>query len=361
MSSRLRTIAAVIGITAVLAVALTGCSSGPATGASSADATPTSVRGQTIVVYSPQGSDARGEYMVKRAKDDLGITVTFVSGGGGDLTNRLLAEKNNTQADVVLGLGEAQLTQVANAGILQPYTPSWTDDVPKNLRGSDKDFTLATQTPIVIAYNTAKMSAADAPKSWEDLAKPEYKNKFVFPSITGQTGQAAAVGILWRYTDHATGTVSQKGWDVLSKIEANSFAVSAGQKFDWNWVTSGAQPIVVSWLGGIQTGASDNKLELATVNTKGGSPYVQTGAGLVKGSSHAAAAKAFIDWFGSTNFQVDFVNATNNDTPVNSAAVKELGDKAAALHSIDKQDIDWSVVTKHLSDWLQKIQLSSGS
>ncbi|MEA9987050.1 extracellular solute-binding protein [Subtercola sp. RTI3] len=354
MKSTFRAIAfGTVGCAALIGL-LAGCSSSPS-GSSSASSAP--VKGSTIVVYSPQGADTRGPYIAAEAEKQLGITVTFVSGGGGDLTTRLLAEKNNTQADVVLGLGEAQMNQVASAGIFEPYTPSWAETVPEALRGSNGDFTLATQTPIVLAYNTDKMSSSDAPTSWVDLAKPEYKDKFTFPAITSQTGQAAAVGILWRFADHTTGDVTDQGWQTLSAIMANSVQVSPGQKFDYGTVASGAQPIVVTYLGGLQTAEKDNSLTMQIVNSDGGSPYVQTGVGLVKNSAEASAAKAFIDMFGSAEFQVPFVTATNNDTPVNADAVKQLGTQATVLASITKQDIDWGVVTTHLTDWLQKIQL----
>lgn len=358
-TSRKTAIMAVTGGLAAVAF-LAGCSSGQAS-TSSSSAPAAAVEGTSIVVYSPQGADTRGPYIAAAAKKALGVTIKFVSGAGGILTTRLLAEKNNTQADVVLGLGEAQINQVAAAGILQPFTPSWASDVPGALRGSYKDFTLATQTPIVVAYNTAKMSASEAPSSWLDLAKPEFKNKFTFPAIASQTGQAAAVGILWRFADHKTGNVSTKGWSTLSKIMANSVQVSAGQAFDFATVKSGAQPIVVTYLGGLQTAERDNNLDLKIVNGMGGSPYVQTGVGLVKDTSHQAAAKAFINWYGTAKFQVPFVKATNNDTPVNSAAVKELGSTTKILSSISKQNIDWGIVTAHLTAWLQKIQLGGNS
>lgn len=341
----------------VVAGLVTGCSSSPQESSSASSSSSGSVAGSTIVVYSPQGADTRGPFISDQAQKALGITVRFVSGAGGDLTTRLLAEKNNTQADVVLGLGEAQMNQVSSAGILQPYTPAWADTVPAALRGSNKDFTLATQTPIVMAYNEDRMSASDAPTSLVDLAKQEYKDKFTFPALTSQTGQAAAVGILWRFANHTTGAVSEEGWNTLSAIMANSVEVSAGQKFDYGTVKSGAQPLVVTYLGGLQTAEQDNGLTMKIVDPEGGSPYVQTGVGLVKTTKNAAAAQAFIDFFGSAAFQVPFVKATNNDTPVNVDAVKELGTQSEVLTSIAKQDIDWGVVTTQLTAWLQKIEL----
>lgn len=285
------------------------------------------------------------------------MDVSFVSGGGGELTERLLAEKNNAQADVVLGLGEAQLNQIAAADVLADYSPAWKNLVPDEFDSGTESFTLFSQTPIVMAYNAAVLDVGQAPQKWEDLAEPRFAKKFVFPSVTSQTGQAAVAGILWPYTDRATGEVSVKGWEMLTRILKNAVPVASGQKFDWNWVVSGQQPVVVNWLGGIETGAKDNGLDLRVVDATGGSPFVSTGVGLVAGSDREDAAKRFIDWFGSAEVQADFVKTTGSDTPVNPQALAQLPDAAAALAEIGKQDIDWGVVAPQMSSWLERIQL----
>lgn len=340
---------------AIGSVILAGCAS-PGTATQSASASASGDPNGPITIYAPM-SDTRAAFVKAQAQSDLGMEVNIVTGAAGDLSSRITAEKANPQADAVVGLGESILNQLSAAGDLQPYTPAWSDLIPTEFRSTDTNFTLSTQTPIVISYNTAVMNASDAPTSWEDLAKPEYKDKFVFPSITGQTGQAAAVGILWRYTDATTGDVSQDGWDVLSAVLKNAKQLASGQSFDWSEVKNGDLPIVVNWLGGIQTGEKDNGLTLQVIDTTDGTPFVSTGIAEVSGATNTAATQRFIDWFGSADFQVKYVNATNNDTPLNTDALTQLPSAEAAISQVQKQDIDWSVVTPHLTDWLQKIQL----
>ena len=77
----------------------------------------------------------------------------------------------------------------------------------------------------------------------------------------------------------------------------------------------------------------------------------------VRGTKQRDEVHKFLDWFGSAEFQVAYVKATNNDTPLNADALKELPEAAAAVNAVKKQDIDWAVVTPHLTEWLQKIQL----
>lgn len=344
-----------IGVFAVAALTLAGC-----TGTSDSAAPSVAPEGKpsdgTLVVYSPQGEGARGDYIAQHAQEELGIKVEFVTGGGGELAVRILAEKNNSQADVVLGLAEAQIAPLDEEGLFQSYTPKWADTVPEEFQRADAGYALFSQTPIVMAYNPDYLDAAKAPKSWEDLAKPAFKNAFVFPAATSQTGQAAIAGILWRFADPETGEVSDEGWDVLTKIMQNAKPLGQGEAFDWNWVQSGELPVIVNWLGGIQTGAADFSLPLEVIEAKGGSPFVNTGVGIVAGS-RLNDAERFVDWFGSAEFQVGFVEATNNDTPLNMDAVAELPDAEAALANIVPQEVDWSVASTKLPEWLERVQL----
>lgn len=336
-------------IAAIALVTLAGCSNGTQ-GGEVADEGP-------LVVYAPM-EGPRAEWITEHAKKELDLDVTVVVGNGGDLASRLVAEKNNMQADVIVGLGEAQINTLAGEGILASYQPSWAPEIPENLRASSDKFTLYTQTPIVIAYNQASMPDAEAPTSWEDLADPVYKDKFVFPALTGQTGQAAIVGMLWPYIDEKSGSVSDEGWDMLKRVLDNAKPMAEGQAMDWAEVASGEMPIVVSWLGGIETAAKDNGItSMRVVSPAAGTPFVSTGVALTANDKHSSSGEKFLDWFGSASTQVAFVEATNNDTPLNPEALKELPASKASVEQVDKQPIDWTVVTPHLTEWMQKVQL----
>lgn len=344
---------AVLPITA-LALSLAACS---ASGTDEGSDTAPEGGSDELVIYSPQGEGPRGEYIEAAAEEELGIDVTFVSGGGGELTTRLLSEQNNAQADVVLGLGESQMYQLDNAGLFADYTPAWADLVPDEFQLDTDAFSLFSQTPIVMAYNAAALGDTEAPSAWEDLADPSMAGKFVLPPAQSQTGQAFVVGVLWRYADPETGDVSDEGWEVLQAIYDNAVQLGDGETFDFARTVAGEVPVVINWLGGVQTAASDNGIEMTVVDAEGGSPFVSTGIGIVEGSDSEETAQEFVDWFGSADFQIGFVEETNNDTPVNEDAVAGLPDAAAALEGITKQDIDWGVASTKSTEWLERLQL----
>ena len=312
---------------------------------------------RSLVVYAPWNEE-RADFVANAAAEELGIDVEFLVGGGGELTDRLIAEKNNSQADIVLGIGESQMNHIAREDIFQPYVPEWSDKVPAAYLDPENRFTLYAQVPVVISYNAEVMDPADVPRSWLDLADPAYEGKFVLPGLGGQTGQSTVAGILWRFADPATGEVSDEGWSVLGDIYANEIPLGEGERADLNWIATGEMPIFVGWRGAVDFVDSDNdSFELTVIDTEGGTPFIATGIGITAGTGSPTVAREFVDWFGTADFQVRFVDATNNDPPANEDAIPELPKANQWLSEVTRQDINWLVVSSVLESWLERIQL----
>ncbi len=312
---------------------------------------------RSLVIYAPW-NETRADFVVEAAADELGIEVEFLTGGGGELTDRLLAEQNNTQADIVLGIGESQINRLAAVDLFQPYLPAWSDKVPASYIDDANRFTMYAQVPVVMSYNPAVLDPADAPTSWTDLADPAYEGKFIMPGLGGQTGQATISGILWRFADPETGEVSDEGWQTLTDIYANQISLGEGESFDPEWIADGTMPIFLSWRGGVAgTDADNDSFELEVIDTEGGTPFVVTGVGITSASDSPTVAQEFIDWFGTADFQVRFVGTTGNDPPANEDAIPELETAQEWLSGVSRQEIDWGVVTTVLDEWLERIEL----
>jgi iron(III) transport system substrate-binding protein len=116
------------------------------------------------------------------------IKVRAITLQGPAMIARLRAEKDNPRCDVVDSAADLLLT---NTDLLAPYTskeasqfPSWAvirkgDDV------YGYGFSVAVQ---IFLINTSRMPLADAPRSWKDLLKPQYRSKF----LLGNPGSTTA-------------------------------------------------------------------------------------------------------------------------------------------------------------------------
>ncbi len=71
---------------------------------------------ESLTVYSPQGGE-RGAWIAEQAKAG-GHDIELLNAAGGELFDRLIAEKNNPQADVVLGMIDSSMALLKGGGVV---------------------------------------------------------------------------------------------------------------------------------------------------------------------------------------------------------------------------------------------------
>lgn len=309
-----------------------------------------------LVIYSPQADKDRGEWFLTKCKEATGIDVEFLNTGGGELEERLIAEKQNPQADVVFGLGQLAMNNLKAKDVLEPYVPAWADGLEEVYKDKDGAFHCFWQTPIVIGYNTDFIKAEEAPKSWLDLDKPEYKEMFTIGSLKSQTTRSIIAGILWNYYDEATGEITQEGWDKLTGIYANTQTLPSGSDA-WQMVKEGKTPLVLNWFGGVKSNTAKNEIPIDYVVPENGTPIVSEGIGIVKGSDDIEVAKEFVEWFGSPEVMAEYAN-TFGQAPAHPEAIALCNDEIKAdATKFKAQNINWEVASQQMNDWLTKIEL----
>ena len=312
---------------------------------------------ETIVVYSPQGDELRGTWIKDKAKAELGLDIQFLCAGGGELSDRLVAEKNNPQADVVMGLAQTAMYKLKTEDILDVYEPAWVKGLPEVYRDKDGYFNSFWQTPIVIAYNPEFLSSDKAPKGWEDLNKPEYNGLYGIGATSAQTTRTYLVGMLWQYYDAETGDISQEGWDFLSQVYENAGTLPSSDADIWKSFKDGELPILLWWYGGVVSNCEKNQIPVEYVKPESGTPVVAEAIGLVKGGKSQDGGKKFIDWFGSAEVMAAYAKEFGQ-APASPEAIalcpEEVKENATMFTA---QNIDWEVAAQNLDKWLEKIEL----
>ena len=89
-----------------------------------------------ILVYTALEDDEIPRYLALFKKDHPDINVKIVRDSTGIVTAKLLAEKDNPQADVVWGTAATSLMLCDQAGMLVPYAPKGLEKVLPNMRDS---------------------------------------------------------------------------------------------------------------------------------------------------------------------------------------------------------------------------------
>lgn len=313
-----------------------------------------------LVVYSNSVSDGRGDWLTAKA-ENAGFNLELVDLGGGEVMNRLSAEKNNPIADVTFGLNNVYFEKLKEQDVLEPYTPEWAGEVDANMGDEEtKQFWPIVREPIMLVYNEAAyQSAADAPSSWSDLwTKDEFKGRYEVPNAsTGATTQMVYAGILAAHADpQGVLGIGQSGWDAIEAYFAHGNLAVQGEDL-YARMKNGSVDAGQMWLAGKSSREAEYGLQTQAIPTDNGVPFAVQHIGIVKGTEQSEKSQEFVDWFGSAEIQAawsqEFFTA-----PTNQEAAKSANQEAInATEAFTAQDIDWALVAQNIDAWVEKIEL----
>ncbi|GAA1353667.1 extracellular solute-binding protein [Falsarthrobacter nasiphocae] len=312
----------------------------------------------SLVVYSNSLSDGRKEWLQGEAKT-AGFDLSFVDLGGGDIMNRLVAEKNNPMADVVFGLNNVYFEKLNKAGVLAASTPKWAGEVDAKL-GNEKEYWPIVREPIMLVYNEAVYKTpADAPQDWPELwTNEKFAKKYEVPSsLGGATTQMVLSGILTRFKgDGGDLGITKEGWDAVKAYFEKGVPSVKGQDL-YAQMKAGKVNAGQMYLAGKPQREKQYGIKTQAVHPKTGVPMVVQHISLVKGTKKEAKAKEFIDWLGGAEMQAKWSKKFFT-APVNKNALANADAEAVKItDSFSAQDIDWVFVAENIDKWVEKIQL----
>lgn len=314
--------------------------------------------GKKLIVYTNSNSDGRGEWWQEQAKE-AGFNIEIVGAGGADLTNRLIAEKNNPTADVVFGLNNMLYEQLKENDVLTKYEPSWANETEAGSNDKDGYYHSLVKQALLMVYNNADFDATTAPTGYEDLwSKPEFAGKYdAQAQVTQMTPRIIIASILTRYQDDAGEYgISDEGWEVISEYFANGVAAVEGEELFSNMV-NGKVSIGTAVSGTMKSKEEQYDISVGIVKPEIGTPMIIEQVALINGTKNEETAKEFIDWCGSEEVQTAFAKEFNA-MPTNIAAAKEANADIIELFTgLKSQELDWTFIYENMDLWIEKIQL----
>ena len=221
------------------------------------------------------------------------ITIKWVRDSTGIITAKLLAEKNNPQADAIWGLAASSLLVLKTEGMLEPYAPKGVEKLdPKFVdKSTPPTWTGMDAWVAAICFNTveAEKAGVPAPKTWKDLLKPVYKDHVIMPNPNSSGTGFLDVSSWLQMWGHAG------GWEFMDGLHAN---IS-------RYTHSGSKPCKMAAAGETVAGISF-AFRGAKEKTKGapveiivpeeGVGWDMEASAIVAGTAHEAAAKTLMDW-----------------------------------------------------------------
>ena len=173
------------------------------------------------------------------------IKINWVRDSTGVITAKLLAEKNNPQADVIWGVSATSLLVLKTEDMLVPYAPAGLDKLSPKFRDRDDppSWVGADAYVAALCYNTVEGEklGLTAPTSWMDLTKPEYAGHVVMPNpASSGTGFLDVSGWLQMFGE-------EKGWAYMDGLHQNITAYTHSGSKPCKMAAAGETVIGVSF------------------------------------------------------------------------------------------------------------------
>ena len=241
-----------------------------------------------LVVYGTMQTDIF-ELLQKSFQKKTGIAIDYWRTSATKVMERSLSEARAGKAlfDLVMAT-EDTMRIMLKEGILAKYDSPMNKDFPKD--SIDPQLGPRARNHIIgILYNKSIVKPADAPKTLEDLVKPQYRGKLVMADPTLHTTTAQWLANLHKLIGADKAEKFVRDLAAMKPTLVESFNPAAER------VTSGEFPIGITYVYYVYL----NGIKGAPVD------YVRTGKFLGDASylslfhkaPHPNAAKAFIDFF----------------------------------------------------------------
>ncbi|MBX7222950.1 MAG: extracellular solute-binding protein [Blastocatellia bacterium] len=282
--------------------------------------------GKTVLlVYSPHGKELLEEFENRFEATHPTVDVQCLDIASQEILNRLSQERANPQADIWWGASSLTFSVGAEAGLLEPYKPSWAAQVADDAHDGKDRWYATFQTPEVIVYNKELLPEAEVPQDWDELLNERWKGKILIrqplQSDTMRTIFGAMILREWP-TSHSP----QKGFEWLKRLDANTKDYVTDGTTLMQKIGRGEGLLSVWNMPDVVLHQRKN-LPLGFVFPRSGTPIVTDGIAVVKGSRNQALAREFYE----------FVT-----TPESLLHMAKTFDRVPARKDIEKKDLpEW--------------------
>ncbi|MFO8044767.1 MAG: putative 2-aminoethylphosphonate ABC transporter substrate-binding protein [Halomonas sp.] len=251
-----------------------------------------------LTVYTAVESDDLQKYAERFNEAYPDIEIRWVRDSTGVITARLLAEKDNPQADVIWGLAATSLLLLDGEGMLEPYAPAGLEhldpkfvDAAYTRDGEDPAWVGMDAWVAAICYNTVEGERMGVPQptSWEDLTRPEFQGHVIMPnpnsSGTGYLDVASWMQ-LWG---------EEQGWNYMDRLHDNISRYTHSGSAPCSLAATGETVVGVSFaFRGARLKSQGAPIELVFPDE--GLGWDMEAAAIVAGTDKREAAETLLDW-----------------------------------------------------------------
>lgn len=246
-----------------------------------------------LTVYTAVEAEDLARYAATFNESNPDIKINWVRDSTGIITAKLLAERDNPQADVIWGLAATSLLLLKSEGMLEAYAPAGVEQLDAKFVDRDNPPAWVGMDAWVasVCYNTveAEKAGLTPPKSWKDLTDPQYAGHLIMPNPNSSgTGFLDVSSWLQIFGEEG-------GWEYMDGLHANIARYTHSGSKPCKLAAAGEIPIGISFaFRGAKSKAAGAPLEII-VPTEGVGWDMEATA-IVAGTANLEAAQKLVDF-----------------------------------------------------------------
>lgn len=336
----------------LMVFSLTACSS-----SSSDDTTngggddTTSEVGGDLIIYSPN-SDALIA-VAETFGEKYGINVQVVSAGTGECLERISAEKDNPQADIMYGgMNYANSFNEDYVGLFEPYVATGDELLPEayqNYNGITTHYCLDGSAALLInvdEYEKLGLNVDDF-KGYADLCKEELKGKIAMGDPANSSSAWAELTNMLLVMGEEP--YDEKAWEWVGQFINNLDGIQlSSSSAIYKGVVEGEYVVGVSYEDPCVSLLVDGATNVKLVYPEEGAVWLPAGVAIIKNAPNMDNAKLFVDWLISEEGQQEIAKTTAR--PVNPD-IENTAEEMLPFSSINVVYEDVELCGTNKSDW----------
>ncbi|MFV0381100.1 MAG: extracellular solute-binding protein [Breznakia sp.] len=321
----------------ILALSVVACSSESSSNKKEAS--------KKLTVYSPHPAETIN-LVVKEFQEQTGIEVDIVAAGTGELLKRVESEDGSPLGDVLWGGGAESLASYKK--YFEAYESKELENIDAKYYDPEFKWLGESPLPMVLMYNTNLVTAANAPKSWEDVLNSEFKGKI---AMADPAKSGSAYTILSTMVQ-AFGKDDGKGWSFIEKFyDSLDGKILSSSSSVYKGVADGEYAVGLT----LEKEAIKYVLNGAPVKIvypEEGTSAIPDGVAIIKDAENMDNAKKFIDFVLSKEVQEIMSNELSRRSIRDDVDAPEGLDALSTIKLVD-YDFDWASTDKEkiLQEW----------
>jgi len=305
-----------------------------------------------LTVYTAVEAEDLKKYAARFNETHPDIKINWVRDSTGIITAKLLAEKENPQADVIWGLAATSLMLLDKQDMLASYKPQGFDKLSPKFRDNNEEpvWTGMDAWMAAVCFNTveAKKHNLPMPKSWEDLTQPAYQDHIIMPN-PNSSGTCFLDVSSWLQLFG-----EEKGWQFMDNLHQNISRYTHSGSKPCKLAAAGETPIGISFaFRAAKSKKAGAPLEI--IFPSEGLGWDMEATAIVKGTDNMQAAQKLVDWSVSLE-----ANKTYNEgyavvaMPGVAKPVEYFPENAESL--MINNDFAWAAANREkiLSEWQKR-------